>query len=90
MFSFEINVLCDDPDHAGGCITSDVLPWPDTEEALCEAVIAGWQLIIEAGKLYIYCPKCAERHNDTSSATRRTGRNNCKPRRPAGFAAAHG
>jgi hypothetical protein len=28
--------------------------------------------------------------NDPSSATRRTGRNDCKPRRPAGFAAAHG
>jgi len=28
--------------------------------------------------------------NDPSSATRRTGRNDCKPQRHAGFAAAHG
>ena len=28
--------------------------------------------------------------NDPSSATRRTGRVDCKPRRHAGFAAAHG
>jgi len=32
----------------------------------------------------------SERTNDQSSATRRTGRNDCQPRRHAGFAAAHG
>jgi hypothetical protein len=30
------------------------------------------------------------RPNDPSSATRHSGRNDCKPRRHAGFAAAHG
>ncbi len=33
---------------------------------------------------------CLGAHNDPSSATRRTGRVDCKPRRHAGFAAAHG
>jgi hypothetical protein len=32
----------------------------------------------------------SRRQNDPSSATRHTGRNDCQPRRHAGFAAAHG
>ena len=40
--------------------------------------------------IVLFVLTCVMPPNDPSSATRRTGRNNCNRDAPAGFAAAHG
>ena len=50
-----------------------------------------WSLCLGAWMLWLYKNRINSKPpNDPSSATRRTGREDCQPRRHAGFAAAHG
>lgn len=56
MFSYEINVLCDQQGCRGSIVTSEPLAWPDLREALITAQDEGWQIDLKT--LRAYCPLC--------------------------------